>query len=220
MITAQIASLPERVGHLRITVDSLIPQVDMIFVALNGYEDIPEFLCGHQNIVPILMDNKYGDAAKFYDIDSRKGYVLTCDDDLVYSPNYADYMTSKVDEYKGAVSLMGRRYGERPIRSFRKGYTKSYGCLSHVDGDYPVDMVGTGVLAFHTDHIKITMEDFIKRRNMADVWFSKLAHEQGVPLMVVAHKPYFVQHKHFPWRIWSNDFDDNYQTEVINSFLK
>ena len=44
MIRAQIASLPDRVDSLKLTVESLLPQVDSLFVALNNYEAIPDFL--------------------------------------------------------------------------------------------------------------------------------------------------------------------------------
>lgn len=218
MITAQIASVPERVETLEQTVKSLRPHVNMIRVALNGYDDIPKFLVGDKNIISVLTDNNYGDAAKFYDIHKRKGYILTCDDDLIYPEEYVTYMVNKVDQYKCPVSLLGKVYANRPITSFRKGHTEIYRCLHRVPADHQVDVVGTGALAFHSDHIKVKMDNF-ERKNMADIWFSKLAHEQGVPLMVVRHRFSFVKHKSYPDRIWLHD-NDKYETEILNSFLK
>lgn len=218
MITAQIASLPARVETLQMTVNSLLPQVDDIFIALNGYKEVPEFLQNNPKIRYKLMDNSLGDAAKFYGVEKLDGYVLTCDDDLIYPEGYVGYMISGVKRHGGAVSLLGKRYGNRPVTSFRKGYTTIFRCLTRVINDSPVDVVGTGALAFHTDNIKISVEDF-KRPNMADIWFSKAANEQGVPLIAITHPARYVNHKIYPWRIWTNDGHDEYQTEILNSFL-
>lgn len=219
MITAQIASLPARVDGLERAVNSLLPQVNMIFVALNGYDYVPGFLQNNNKIVYAMMDNRLGDAAKFYDIDKREGFILTCDDDLAYPQGYAGYMTNKAKRLNAAVSLMGKRYDQRPITSFRNGYTSLYRCLVTVPNDAEVHVVGTGVLCFHTDMIKLSLDNF-PRKNMADIWFAKAAHEQGVKLMVVAHHAKYVSHTKYPWRIWSHDGHNKYQTQVLNSFLK
>jgi len=220
MITVQIASLPERAGTLKKTVKSLIDQVDMVFVALNNYDEIPPFLANNRKIISILMDNSLGDSAKFYDADQRKGYVLTCDDDIVYPEGYVSYMTRAADRYKGVVTLLGKRYDTRPIKSYRKGYTSIYRALSTVSVDAEVHVGGTGVMAYHTDSFKVDI-DMFERKNMADLWIAKAAHEQGVKIMSIAHPRTYLSHKRYPVGIWNTSGNqDAYQTEVINGFLK
>lgn len=218
-IIAQVASLPERVDTLEKTVVSLLPQVDMIFVALNGYDYIPDFLRKDEKIVYAKMDNSLGDSAKFYDVEHRNGYILTCDDDLMYPPGYARYMANGVEKHKGVVTLLGKCYDERPITSFRRGYTRIYRCLTRVNDEVEVDIGGTGVMCFHTDDIKLSIDNF-ERKNMADIWLAKAAHEQGVPIFVLPHPSNYVSHKKYPWRIWVKDGHDKYQTKILNSFLK
>lgn len=218
MVTAQVASLPERVDSLENMVASMLPQIDHLFVGLNNYTEVPSFLQGKEKISYMLLDNSLGDAAKFYGAEDLNGYVFTCDDDLIYPKDYVRYMISKVDKYKAVVSLLGKVY-PRPIMSFRKGYKKIYRCLGTVSEDHVVDIVGTGAMAYHTDHIDVNISDF-KKPNMADIWLSKLAHEQGVPLMVVEHRAKYVSHKTYEWRIWTKAGFDKYQTELLNEFLK
>ena len=219
MITAQIASIPDRVETLEMTVNSLINDVNMLFVALNGYKEVPPFLENDKKIIRVLMDNSLGDSAKFYDIDQRNGYVLTCDDDIIYPPGYVQYMIDGVKRHGGIVSLMGKRYDNRPISSFRGGYTKLYRALTSVVGDHVVDLGGTGVMAFHTDDFKITMDDF-ERPNMADIWVARAAVRQGVRITVLSHKSRYIGHKKYHNRIWAKTTSwDTYQTEVLNSFL-
>lgn len=217
-ITAQVASLPDRVKTLEDMVFSILPQVDHLFVGLNNYTEVPPFLLGNSKISYKLLDNSLGDAAKFLDVENLSGYVFTCDDDLVYPKDYVQYMKSKVDKYKGVVSLLGKVY-PRPVTSFRRGYSELYRCLGTVTGDHVVDVVGTGAMAFHTTHLKAHTKDF-KVPNMADIWLSKIAHEQGVPLIAVEHRAKYVSHKTYEWRIWTKDGHDSYQTELLNEFLK
>jgi len=74
-------------------------------------------------------------------------------------------------------------------------------------------------MAWHSDTIKIDPFKF-PRRNMADVWVAKLAHEQGVKITVLHHLKGYVRYKMHSWRIWAKDRDDPYATKIVNSFLK
>lgn len=219
MKTVQIASIPSRIEHLELTVNSLINQCDLMFVALNNYEEVPKYLQNNRKIVSILMDNSLGDGAKFYDSADREGYILTCDDDLTYPEGYVGYMVDGVKRHGGIVTILGKQYKNRPINSFGHGYTHLFSCLNRVHGDYPVDVPGTGVMAWHSDTIKIDPFKF-PRKNMADVWVAKLAYEQNVPITVLAHPKGYVRYKMHSWRIWAKDRDDAYATRVMNSFLK
>jgi len=219
MITVQIATLPEREDRLKRAVDSLINQVDTIFVALNGHKEVPGFLLGNPKIEYKLMDNSLGDGAKFYNSYLLDGYILTCDDDLAYAPGYASYMVDGLNRHGGIVTILGKQYADRPIESFRRGYTKVFSCLNAVSVDSEVDIAGTGVMAYHTNTIKIIPEDF-PRKNMADIWVAKLAKENGVRITSLAHPKGYVIYNMYEWRIWKDDYDDKYETDIVNSFLK
>lgn len=218
MITAHIASLPERIDTLRLTVDSIVHQVDKVFISLNNYSNIPDFLV-RDKIHAEIHDNSLGDAAKFIHVNKVEGYVVVCDDDLIYPDGYVKYMCDKCDLYEGVVSLLGKTYSTRPIRSFRKGYTGLYRCLGDVYEDVQVDVCGTGAMVYHTGDIKVSVGDF-PHRNMADIWMAKLAHDQGVPMYAVEHPKDYVKHVTYQDRIWVNTVDDTVQTEVLNSFLQ
>jgi len=219
MITVQIATLPERESHLSLTVASLIGQVDSMFVALNGHKEVPSFLLDNPKISYLLMDNSLGDGAKFYGTDKLDGYIFTCDDDLIYPQGYVEHMIQGLKRHGGIVTALGKRYDKLPVESFGKGFTRLYSCLNRVHNDVQVHVGGTGVMAWHSDTIKINPHDF-SRKNMADIWVSKLAYEQNIKITVLSHPRGYVIYNAFPWRIWAKDRDDAYQTEILNSFLK
>lgn len=219
MITAQIASVPNRKESLKLTIESLHDQADIIYVALNDYKEIPPWMYNYPNVIATLTDNIMGDANKFIDVENRRGYVFTCDDDLIYPTGYTRRLMAAVDTHKSIISLLGKVYAQRPIKSFKRSYTELYRCLDEVKGEHRVDVGGTGAMAFHTDHIKVSMKDFYTR-NMADIWMARIAHQQNIPIIVIPHPKGYLKHVKYDDRIWAQTINDQQQTDVLNSFLK
>lgn len=215
-ITAQIASLPDREHLLKKTVESLRPQVDKIFVGLNSYTHTPDFLKEGEYI---HLDNSTGDAAKFYGVEGLAGYLLTCDDDIIYPPDYVQYMISGLHKHGAITTLHGKVY-PRPATSFIKTVAKVR-CLDACPCDTEVDVPGTGVTCLHTDMIKVRYEDF-KIRNMADLWLAKLAHEQGVKIMALAHPADYLTYQPPPTTIWQDELLKGFTTQnkIVREIFK
>jgi hypothetical protein len=214
MITVQIASIPDREESLRLTVNSLRSQVNNILVGLNGYDHIPDFL---NNGEYVCLDNSRGDAAKFYDVEYLNGYVFTCDDDLVYPAGYVNYMKRKVDEYKCIVTLHGKHF----LPNFSEfWHCAVYPCLKELVTDVQVHVGGTGVMAFHTDYVKVKYSDF-ELPNMADIWMAKVAHEQGVRIMCIAHPEHYLKYIKPKTTLWRTEADKLFakQVEILKTFL-
>lgn len=215
MITAHLATLPDRLHNLPTCLNSLAPHVDHIYVALNGHKEIPNL--GIPNVTYKLCDNSQGDAHKFEFINSVSGLVLVSDDDLVWTKQGIDILVSKVGQYGCPCSLHGKKYG-RPFRGF-KYFTGNYRCLNTVTGDHEVDVIGSGTLMFDTSMVKLSMSDF-PVKNMADIWISKLCHEQGVKMMAVEHRVGVVGYLPPPTTIWQQTKDYTIHNRIIAGFLK
>ena len=211
----QIASIPEREKMLRETVYSLRYQADEIFVAFNNYDHIPDFLGRNECI---QLNNLTGDAAKFYDISLREGYILTCDDDLIYPLDYVEYMISGVYKYKCPCTLHGKTY-TIPVIAFNQ-ILNNYQCLSDVKGDGRVDIGGTGCMCWHSDYLKIKYSDF-KSKNMADLWFAKICHEQNVKIMCLDHRKGYLNYQGPVTTIWDEEKAKGFieQTKLLKTFL-
>ena len=120
-----------------------------------------------------------------------QGFFFSCDDDLIYPDTYVKDMIRGVNKYKCIVTLHGRSFLIKPILSYYQSATHKYRCLDKVNYDVQVD-VGEGVMAFHTDMVKVKYSDFKAPPNMADIWMSKIAHDQNVPIMVLARQRVFI----------------------------
>lgn len=185
MIVAGIASIPSRERALERTVESLLPQVDRIVVALNGYAQLPQFLVRPE--IGVITSPDRGDAGKYETVERCDGYYLSCDDDLIYPPDYAARLITAIEERD-----------RRAVCGFHGGiYTPPYQdpladrrtlrCLGTVERDQTVDLLGTGALGFHTDTLPV-WPGLFRHPNMADVWFAVHARRMGVELVCLAHQ--------------------------------
>jgi hypothetical protein len=218
MIICGIASLPARENNLRLVLKSISHQVDRVYVALNGYAKIPEWHGEFDNVYFELFDNKFGDAMKMAWAYSKGNLYFCLDDDLQVPPDYVEYMTDGVDRYNGLVSLHGKFYLP-PIVNFKR-WAGNYRCLGSVSEDVKVNLVGSGCCAFHTDRLRVSLADF-RRPNLADVFLSKLASEQGVPMMVLEHSIGYLKYLEPPdSTIWQTTRDYSYHEEIMRTFIK
>ena len=179
-------------------------QCDRLNVYLNGYKDVPKFLARPNIDVGRSQDHgDLGDAGKFFwSAQIDVGYHATVDDDIEYPTNYVEHMTAKVEEYerKAVVGLHGAVMEQYP-RTYYESRRHSYRCRETVRGDHYVHVIGTGTTVYHTSTIKLCLDDF-KRPNMADIWFSIVAKEQSVPLVVVAHRGNWLTARPVPGIFW------------------
>jgi hypothetical protein len=201
MITAQLATIPGREESVKLTKQSLIKQVDNLYIRYNSPTD----------------------AMKFYSVETLSGYVLTCDDDLIYPPDYVQKMIEAVDRYNGEaiVSLHGRELRPGKISSYYSPSNRiqAFHCLKELTEDHVIQngAIGTGVMAWNADKIKIHY-DWFKSPNMADIWLSVNARRLGIPLVVVKHPAEWLKVGYDGEEtIWHKHFNkDQKQTEVWN----
>jgi len=203
------------------TINSIFDQCDVINIALNGYTEIPIELYD-KKINLLITDNEKGDAYKFYFLSRYKGYYFTIDDDLIYPPNYSEFMIDKVEKYNrnSIITLHGRTFHKFPIDGY---YKKGNSYINHFiyenDTDTKVHFGGTGVMCFHTDLLKLPINYFVYP-NMADIWIGKYAIENQIDLICSEHPGNFVKQQHIDESIYNNySTNDSIQTEIVNEIF-
>ncbi len=236
MITAQLATIPERAKLLPQVIDSLCKQVDVLYVMLNNWGvDLrkewmtQQFLCwpGESlkwgNVIFIDRKNEKSDGEKHYNIENAaSGYVFTVDDDILYPKNYVEYMISKIEQYerKAVITCHGRVFGELPIHSFYRDRAAMYQCLSTVVGDHKVDCGGDGVMAWHTDTFAMRYE-YVELPDMSQLWVALACNRMGVPQICVEHQEGWLQYlepERYGATIWDkHNVDDSVQTNLVNT---
>ncbi|RNF84357.1 FkbM family methyltransferase [Montanilutibacter psychrotolerans] len=186
-ISVCLASFPPRRSALRAAIDSLIDQVDRIFVYLNEYDEVPQFL-KHPRITVKIGGEDLRDNGKFYfGPELPEGYCFTVDDDIVYPPDYVQRLIRKIELYgrKALVGVHGTIFA-KPIVSYFADRTLFH--FKHpLERDRIVNQLGTGTLAFHTSLWRPSHTAFAST-GMVDAWIAVEAAKRGIPLIVVDRK--------------------------------
>ena len=192
LVICGIATIKERKENLKLTVDSLINQVDKLIIYQNGYYDNTDFLNNEKIEVlsSLITGIDMGDAGKFFKVGEYKEYFyyLSVDDDLIYPPDYVNNLISNLKKYdnKVIVSHHGRIMKENP-KSYYKDFEVGFRCLDEVTDEIEIDFGGTGVMGFHTSTVKNLTFDMFKSPNMADIWVGKYAKENNIPIIILKH---------------------------------
>lgn len=184
-IVAGVASIPSRRDTLRIVVESILPQIDRLYVFLNGYDDIPEFL--QRGRIHVFRSQEYGDqndVGKYFGLTiQNNGIYFTLDDDIEYPDDYVHRMSHALRRYnyRAAVGVHGVFYPQEP-NSFLNRTTFHF--AQALEYDVPCSLLGTGTAAFHIRSVKLDIAAF-QAPGMADIWFGRFLKEKQIPAIAL-----------------------------------
>jgi len=213
-VRASLATIPSRVKNLEKVVASLLPQVHELRVFLNGYDGVPGFLEHERITVARSQDHEdRGDAGKFFWAGKSDGYEFTCDDDLIYPPEYVVQMLVALERFerRAVVGIHGvllhqpitdTYYQNRQMLHWR-GPNREH---------RSVHLLGTGCVAYHSSTIRVRFEDF-EVSNMADIWLALLCQQQKIPMVCIARPSNWLDHLESPWTIYEK-FRNQEQVQV------
>lgn len=213
---------PGRRESLLESLESLAPQAEMIHVYASDHTPVTPF----ENVYAHVNTASIGDAGKFYSfamLEMGSYYCLTCDDDLIYPPDYVERMIEGIERYdrKAVCSFHGKAFTGKAYPWYR-AQGERYPCLRTVDADAQITIPGTGVMGWHSSLLSVSMEDF-PEPNMADIWFGKKCNDLGIPRYALAHQEGWIQHADIDmdttlWRVNKKDTEKTDKiTEVYNS---
>jgi hypothetical protein len=220
-VVAFMATFPKRQKHLARAVRSLLPQVDHLFIYMNHYDTIPEYLVDERiTALPASRMEDLRDIGKFYHMpDVPTGYFFTVDDDIEYPWNYCDTLVRKIEEYdrRAIVGVHGVIF-EQPLQRFFSPNRTTFRFQRALDVDAKVNLIGTGTMAFHSS--TITLEPSSHLIGMADIGVAIAAKVNRVDMIAVARPekwltPILVkgQKDHSLWEEFRENDDE--QTEIL-----
>ncbi|MGV1756327.1 class I SAM-dependent methyltransferase [Rhizobium sp. A22-96] len=191
-IVAGMATVAGNEIALRATVMSLLPQIDCLFVYLNGFTQAPRFIAEHPKIRHFIDTDgsRYGDAGKFWGLEQVEDAIyITCDDDIIYPDDFVARTVGELAQLGGqaVVGVHGAIILQPSL-----GYYKDRGrAVLHFERAFMrrrrVHVVATNACAFHSSTVKMTLADF-RHRNMADTWLAQYLHREGIPSYIVPRK--------------------------------
>lgn len=188
-IAVNIATRPGRELPLKRCIKSLHGQADEIRVYFNEFQpydwvaDFPK--------VKAFTGPDLGAAAKFFSWNPKvEEWYFTCDDDLIYPPDYVKTTVEAYHKYGGIITYHGRQLQGRGLKYY--GGHKTFMCLGDVPHDVSVHVGGTGVSMFLSTEFERPVGD-LKYKLMDDIYTGLMAAQQDVPITLIAHKAGWLQ---------------------------
>ena len=197
-VVVGIATTGTRDESLAKTIDSLKGQVDEIRIYDNSKERID------------LTDN-----GKFYFLAYYKDpvYYFSCDDDIIYPPDYVYKTIEAIEKHKCIVTYHGRI-----LRGLNRNYYRghsSFACLHNYPQTMELDVAGTGVTAFRTDYFNPTEIYKADEKRMSDLVFSLEAAKQGKKIIHIGHEAKWIRYIEQPKGTTIYEQEVNSQTKQI-----
>ncbi|MEV6041158.1 FkbM family methyltransferase [Nonomuraea sp. NPDC052116] len=186
-VLVAVASVPQRESGLAEVVERLLPQATRIGVYLNDYPAVPPFLDHPRISVATSQEHgDRGDAGKFFWAEQASGYVVLCDDDIRYPPDYVGRILAAIDLYgrRSVVGFHGATMKE-PVTDYHRS-RRVHHFSGELETDTPVHLLGTGAAGYHASTLRIRSADF-PAPNMADLFFAIAGQHQRVPFTCLAH---------------------------------
>ena len=188
---ATIATLASRVETFRQVLPVIHPQVDHVFVYLDGYESPPSFLQDFDRI-SIYRAEDVGDlhcSSRFLCLQHLDAptVVVVVDDDIVYPPDYVDRLAEALHqaEEPALIGVHGRIFTP-PHRSYVHDAT-AFQFASQLAQPCHVHELGMGTCAFVSSHLDIDPRGW-DRTDMDDIVVAIEAQRRGLPRIVVARE--------------------------------
>lgn len=205
-IIVGIATQNKRAEALKQAIDSLKFQCDEIFIYNNDKNRFD-----------------YTSHAKFYQLQflQRPVYFFSCDDDLIYPPDYVEKMKTGIKKHNCIVTAHGRILVQE-----NKYYKGKHICFKHcgsVPEDVIIDTAGTGCTAFRTDYFNPVDLYKFKYPRMSDLAFSLEAKKQGKKIVCINHPHNWIKSLHLNGIMQSNmkkGADESRQVELMKQIIE
>jgi len=191
---AGMATMPSRVDSLEFSINSILPQVDQLFLFLDRF-DTP-YISGDPRVT-ILRSEIFGDLranGKLMGLNMAgpDAYYFCVDDDIIYPPDYVSRMTQFL--ISNDNKLVAGVHGSTLKPEFKNYLTDRH--LFHrahaVDQATRVHIAGTCTTAFHTSALLFDVRQW-ETTNMVDLNFALECKKRKLPIVSIPREEGWIQ---------------------------
>lgn len=223
-IYAGLVTIPDRSKNLCKVIDSIINQVDHLYVHLNYEKNTKIPKCLYNKKITITHAKNYGDlgdTGKFLGLCnngfSKNNYSITIDDDILYPKNFVKNLINKSKQYNNKV-ILSYHGGILPknVNSFKDERNLIHFNDTNNKKDIFVNICGTGCSLYPPNLLKLKMTDF-KRKNTSDLFVAIEAQKQKIPIVVIRHKNNLFEDLNYQYSLWNNEKKNINNLDILNT---
>lgn len=153
-----MATMPSRAESFARVLPAVAPQVDRLYLYLDGFPRVPDSVRAFPNVVPLLA-HENGDlhaAGRFLPLKflQKRSVFVIFDDDIVYPPAYVAALVEGLAAFAGRAVVA---YHGNVFRPPFQSYVKDRHCYhfsAALERETPVHAVGAGTAAFDSGHLR------------------------------------------------------------------
>jgi hypothetical protein len=186
---ATIATMRSRLESFRMVFQIVRPQVEHVFVYLDGYDNPPSFLKGLAGVSVHRAEDVGNMHAASRLLCLREltspSVVAIVDDDILYPPDYVERLTRALQRFRGnaLVGVHGRVFTP-PHRSYVRDAVPLYFGIK-LERAQSVHELGTGTCAFVSNRLPLDPRGW-DRFDMSDITVAIEAQKRGLPRIAIA----------------------------------
>ncbi len=185
-LIAGMASVGSRRELLRVSLESVLPQVDRVELVLNGYGEVPEWLMDQK--ITVITDAEVGDHAdngKFLGIKNHMECIyFSVDDDILYPKDYVERLLDAISHYGGdaAVGVHGSLVHSQESPFLNRRTHAFWKRLAH---DMPCSYVGTGTLALRRSIMPHSPSLIFPKTGASDLFVARYLKLHKTPVVCI-----------------------------------
>jgi hypothetical protein len=180
---ASIATMPSRLNTFKLVMDRILPQVDLCFVFLDNFNEIPSFLRDQRKIKIYLSQHEgelhtSGRYLALKDLDTPS-IVLFIDDDILYPHDYISTLVKRLGALSrdAIVGVHGRKF-KPPYASYIED-VDSYHFAQELMSNTEVDELGGGTCAFLSNAMDFDVREWVYT-DACDIQLAIEAQKRGI----------------------------------------
>jgi hypothetical protein len=161
-VMGALATMPTRISSLYQMIEGVLPQVDRLYVFLDGFNSVPEILQNKSKCIPIMISpgDRLHHANRFLapHLFGAAAIIVIFDDDILYPPNYVRVLREALRQYqyRAVVGIHGNIFWP-PHRSYVKDRV-TYHFSAALASDTTVHQLGGGTVAFLSTMLQFNPE--------------------------------------------------------------
>ena len=222
-LVGSIATMPTRAGTFPNALASILPQVDRLYVFLDGFGEVPGFLRAQAKCHPVILaapDNLHASSrflapAMF----GEDAVILIFDDDILYPPGYVATLVAALAER--ASTLVG--YHAARFQPPHASYVRDRQILPfnrETKQIFPVHELGCGTLGFRSADFAPDPHTWL-HHDMDDLYVAAEACRADLDLESLPRPPRWIRAlaANQPDSLWRQTLQDDRRQSALMRFV-
>ena len=161
-VIGTLATMPTRISSLHKMIEGVLPQIDRLYVFLDGFNNVPEVLQNKSKCIPIMISSgdRLHHANRFLVpfLFGSAAIVVSFDDDILYPPSYVRVLREALRQYqyRAVVGIHGDIFLPPHRSCVRDRITYHFSTPLAVDTT--VHQLGGGTVAFLSTMLQFNPE--------------------------------------------------------------